>query len=97
MVQTRPSFAVTVALLAALSLAGCASLCGAPGGAPPPERGHHGPPPPRDPEFDAALQACATAQDIALPVPDAPPPGPLPSSLLQCLEAEGFEPPPRHG
>ncbi|WOB50547.1 hypothetical protein NYR97_03840 [Xanthomonas hydrangeae] len=101
MVQTRPSFAVTAALLAALSLAGCASLCGAPGGAPPPppppERGHHGPPPPRDPEFDAALQACATAQDIALPVPDAPPPGPLPSSLLQCLEAEGFEPPPRHG
>ncbi|MCE4372115.1 hypothetical protein NY667_17550 [Xanthomonas hortorum pv. hederae] len=100
MVQTCPSFAVTAALLAALSMSGCASLCGVPGGAlpppPPPAHGHHGPPPPHDPEFDAALQACATAQDIALPVPDAPPPGPLPSSLLQCLEAEGFELP-RHG
>lgn len=103
MVQTRPGFAVTAALLAALSMSGCASLCGAPGGAPPlpppppSAHGHHGPPPPHDPEFDAALQACATAQDIALPVPDAPPPGPPPSSLLQCLEEEGFEPPPRHG
>ncbi|WP_425479049.1 hypothetical protein [Xanthomonas populi] len=55
--------------------------------------GPHGPPPPHDPEFDAALQACATAQGIALPVPDVP----LPPSLLQCLEAEGFKPPPRHG
>ncbi|MCE4359191.1 hypothetical protein [Xanthomonas hortorum] len=172
MVQTRPTFALTTALLAALSLGGCASLCGAPGGPPqppppppsaaelaamqacaqeqgarlpsPPGAGRqddradrpldraafgrcltskgvvlpphppggpgrdrpgnrdepgepHGPPPPHDPEFDAALQACATAQDIALPLPDAPPPGPPPASLLQCLEAEGFEPPPRHG
>ncbi|WP_411757891.1 hypothetical protein [Xanthomonas arboricola] len=64
--------------------------------------GPHGPgephgPPPHDPDFDAALQACATAQGIALPAPDAPPLGPPPPALSQCLEAEGFAPPPRHG
>ncbi|KQQ78746.1 hypothetical protein ASF73_04310 [Xanthomonas sp. Leaf131] len=56
-------------------------------------------PPPDDPEFDAALQACATAQGIDLPAPGAPPMGP-PSpmdraALAQCLDAEGFIPPPR--
>ncbi|MEQ7894805.1 hypothetical protein ABQV12_12430 [Xanthomonas arboricola] len=64
--------------------------------------GPHGPgephgPPPHDPDFDAALQACATAQGIALPAPDAPPLVPPPPALSQCLEAEGFAPPPRHG
>ncbi|RYE85821.1 MAG: hypothetical protein EOO78_37910 [Oxalobacteraceae bacterium] len=64
--------------------------------------GLHGPgephgPPPHDPDFDAALQACATAQGIALPAPDAPPLGPPPPALSQCLEAEGFGPPPQHG
>ncbi|PPU52595.1 hypothetical protein LZZ50_06130 [Xanthomonas arboricola] len=68
----------------------------------PAPNGPHGPgephgPPPHDPDFDAALQACATAQGIALPAPDAPPLGPPPPALSQCLEAEGFAPPPRHG
>ncbi len=58
----------------------------------------HGPgephgPPPYDPEFDAALQACATAQRIALALPDEPPMGPPPEALAQCLDAAGFTPP----
>ncbi|WP_221230688.1 hypothetical protein [Xanthomonas arboricola] len=61
------------------------------------EPGEPSGPPPYDPDFDAALQACATAQGIALPAPDRRPPGPPPPALAQCLEAEGFKPPPRHG
>ncbi|MBB5766893.1 hypothetical protein [Xanthomonas euroxanthea] len=99
MVQTRTTAAIT-ALLAVLGLGGCASFCGAPAGGPPPppappqaQRG----PPPHDSDFDAALQACATVQGIAWAAPDASSLGPPSPALLQCLQAQGFGPPPRHG
>ncbi|MCL1528026.1 hypothetical protein [Xanthomonas nasturtii] len=55
------------------------------------------PPPPHDREFDAAVQACATAQRIAVPLADDWPPGPPPEALAQCLDDAGFAPPPHHG
>ncbi|TWQ67410.1 hypothetical protein, partial [Xanthomonas vasicola] len=50
-----------------------------------------GPPgaPPYDSEFDAALQACATAEGVAAPMPELPP-----DVLAESLDAAGFEPPP---
>ncbi|WP_040237585.1 hypothetical protein, partial [Xanthomonas citri] len=55
-----------------------------------------GPPglPPDDSEFDAALQACATAEGIAAPFPQAPSPDLPPDLLAECLDAAGFAPPP---
>ncbi|MCL1553443.1 hypothetical protein M3O38_19590 [Xanthomonas nasturtii] len=55
------------------------------------------PPPPHDREFDAAVQACATAQRIAVPLADDWPPGPPPEALAQCLDDAGFAPSPHHG
>lgn len=50
--------------------------------------------PPDDSEFDAALQACATAEGSAAPFPQAPSPDLPPELLAQCLDAAGFAPPP---
>ncbi|MBO9786473.1 hypothetical protein J7366_00990 [Xanthomonas phaseoli pv. dieffenbachiae] len=50
--------------------------------------------PPDDAEFDAALQACATAEGIATPFPQGPSPDLPPDLLAECLDAAGFAPPP---
>ncbi|TQT62985.1 hypothetical protein, partial [Xanthomonas perforans] len=48
--------------------------------------------PPDDSEFDAALQACATAEGSAAPFRQAPSPYLPPALLAACLDAVGCAP-----
>ncbi|MCL1551795.1 hypothetical protein [Xanthomonas nasturtii] len=88
-------------MLAALSLGGCAGLCGAAPDMPPP-LADRGPPPNAD--ALAALQACAQEQDIALARPHAAgaehaaPDRQLDRAIFDgCMARKGMAPPPHAG